>query len=117
MVFGKDVKIGETGVFQIFAKKEGYKTDQKTISIVRTDCPHECCPEGEYTSKTCQAGFDCKENKCSAIAKPAMKVECTIEPYQFDAITCQVKDNAGNLIPGNIPATNNFPIDCSVNMP
>jgi len=30
-------------------------------------CPYECCPKGEYNAKSCQADYECVNNKCVAI--------------------------------------------------
>lgn len=34
---------------------------------VKTNCPYECCSEGEYSAKLCLADYDCQNNKCAAI--------------------------------------------------
>lgn len=34
---------------------------------VKTNCPHECCVEGEYSAKACPTDYECQNNKCVAI--------------------------------------------------
>jgi len=43
----------------------------KISSIVkeRLDCPYECCIDGQYNLKPCDASYECKENLCVKISE------------------------------------------------
>lgn len=34
---------------------------------VKTNCPYECCIEGEYSAKACPTDYGCQNNKCVAM--------------------------------------------------
>jgi len=55
------VVLGILGVLLIL------KGDFSGTVVGDPDCPFECCPEGEYSVKTCRSFYECIDNKCVAL--------------------------------------------------
>jgi len=102
-IFGTDIKPDKVGDYTLFANREGYAPAEFHFKLIRKECPHECCPPGEYEPKPCPTGYECKNNKCVPIVKPKMRIKCSPEnPLVFDTITCKVYDPNNNLIEGGL---------------
>jgi len=103
-IFGVDIKPEKTGVYQVFANKEGFSPTQFTIEVIKKECPFECCPENSgYQIKLCEAGYECnkkgEEYVCEPIQKPYMRVTCDPKyPRPMDEIKCTVVDENGNKL-------------------
>lgn len=98
-IFGTDIKPDKSGDYTLFANREGYAPAEFHFSIVRKECPYECCLPGVYIEKQCNMGYQCVDNKCQPIQKPKIKIKCSPEnPLVGTQIVCNVLDNNNNLI-------------------
>ncbi|MFQ6068010.1 MAG: hypothetical protein ACE5KD_00545 [Candidatus Bathyarchaeia archaeon] len=102
-VFGTEVKPGIIGDYTIFAELEGFTPNEFHFSVVREECPHDCCEDDSYKAKACPTGFQCVDNKCEEITKPKLTVKCEPEePFFGEEISCKLYDPDDNLIEDSV---------------
>jgi len=106
-IFGTDIKPDKLGEYTVFVKSTGFVSDTKTFKLVQTECPYECCLEDSgYTIKTCELGYECKENKCVAIEENKLYVKCLpINPRPRATITCSLYDKDNTFLNKDATAT------------
>lgn len=108
-IFGKDTKPDKVGDYTLFIEREGFEATQFSFSIIRMECPHDCCPANGYESKECQSGFECVENECKEIEKPKLSISCEpSRPYQFDTSMCSLFKPDGSLYSDSMMGTLNY---------
>jgi len=101
--YGTDIKPNEIGKYTIFASLFGYNPATQAFDLERAKCVYECCIEGEYEAKSCEAGYECKDNKCSQIVKPQVKIECEpSDPIVYDTLSCKLLDQSNNPVSGTV---------------
>jgi hypothetical protein len=104
--YGTDIKPNDIGKYTVFASLFGYNPATQTFDITRAKCVYECCIEGEYEAKACEEGFECKDNKCSKIIKPQVKIECEpSEPIVDDTLSCKLLDQNNNPVSGTVQSS------------
>jgi len=103
-IFGVGIKLDKEGIYNVFAKKEGYEPANFVITVERKDCPYECCLPGTYKEKACPTGYECKQKDdgsyyCSKIELPEIDIVCRPEkPVAGDRVTCSIYDENGNKL-------------------
>ncbi|MHA1866383.1 MAG: COG1470 family protein [Candidatus Heimdallarchaeaceae archaeon] len=104
-VYGTEIKPDKVGEYTIFIDREGYAPTSFNFKLIRKECPYQCCIDSEYERKECEAGYECKNNRCVPIVKPKMKISCEpSRPIIFDNVTCVIRDENGNRISQNLRA-------------
>ena len=103
--YGIDIKPDKTGNYNVFATLFGYNPVNSSFSIVKEECPYECCLEEKYVQKLCAEGYKCENHACVKIEKPKLKLNCTPFPTLFQTSECRIFLPNGDLYEENVDGT------------